>query len=347
MTVFGLLIVASLLGGGITWLSLKYFINYLIRKEIVDRPNERTLHLGTVPRGGGLIIIAVLFIALLCAALFSQRSITFAALSTLVLLWGGVSWWDDHKDIAPHYRFVFQALFAAITVALFGRVTNIQITEDIWFTIPIALGALLTFVGIVWMANLYNFMDGMDGMAASQSIIASITLSFWFWQVGDMALSSVCAVLAASCYAFLCWNWRPAKVFMGDVGSVTLGAFFATLLVIGVTRYDFPVISFLLLFSVFISDASLTISRRIIRGDTFWLPHRTHYYQRLANIGISHTKIVLGAVMIMLLTSLIASLSMSYRDMIPYLVLFTLIMVVSTLLWVVHLEAKSESVNDE
>ena len=322
-----------------SWLSLRALIGYLVRKNIVDAPNDRSLHQGTVPRGGGLVIVASVLLALVCVAVTSGRYPMFLGLFLLVLLWAILSWCDDRFDLSPALRFGAQIGIAILTIVAYGWVTQAQLAVDLsinfaWF------GAVCTVIGSVWFANLYNFMDGLDGLAAAQTIIAATTIAFWFWQAGDLSMTVVCVVLAASAYGFLLLNWQPAKIFMGDVGSITLGAFFASLLVIGVTRYQIPVVSFVLLFSVFIVDASLTLCRRIVRGEKFWLPHRTHYYQRLAVLGVSHARVVFAAMVLMLLCSLIATLCVAYRDIIGTAILLVLGLMVSALVSVVYIERK-------
>lgn len=332
-----LLIGACLLCVATSYLGLKALIGYLTNQDIVDRPNDRTLHKGAIPRGGGLIIVAHWLGALVLAALLSGRYQMFAGLMLVSLMWAILSWWDDRHNLSPRIRFGTQTLIAILTILAFGWVTKAHLGYG--FTLSFGwFGAFCTVFGVLWMANLYNFMDGMDGLAAAQTIIGSITIGFWFWQAQDLWFALVCAVLAASSYGFLLWNWHPAKIFMGDVGSVTLGAVFATLLIIGSTRYDFPVVSFILVFGVFIVDSSVTLSRRMLRGESFWLPHRTHYYQRLAALGIAHNKIVLAAIVIMLLCSLNATLCLLYRDMIGLAIIAELALLFSVAATVVLLE---------
>ncbi|RBP48442.1 glycosyltransferase family 4 protein [Arenicella xantha] len=292
----------------VAWLATRFLIAYLIRSSMVDVPNERTLHQGSVPRGGGIVMVVTAALGLFGVGVWTDSLLFYGILAGLLSAWGILGWYDDRHDLSPKIRFIVQFCLALLTVAAFGWVNQIGWLYLGWF------GAVVSVLGILWMANLYNFMDGMDGLAASQSIIASITLAFWFYMANNLALAVVCGLVAASSYGFLLWNWRPAKVFMGDVGSVTLGAFFATMIIIAVTRHDYPVLSLVLIFAVFVSDASVTIARRIWHREKIWLPHRTHYYQRLATHGVSHAKIVCGAIIMMLICSLIATLSVLYRD---------------------------------
>lgn len=327
------IIIAIIVVAGLSWWSLGYLIKMLVRKEIVDRPNERTLHQGVVPRGGGLVIVAALLLGLLLCTFFSGQSLFFGTLTLLMFSWATLSWVDDNRDLSPRLRLFIQLFLATITILAFGWVENILSIKLAWF------GLALSLVGIVWMANLYNFMDGIDGLAGSQSVVASITLSFWFYISGASFLALLCLVLSASSYGFVLRNWRPAQIFMGDVGSITLGAFFGTLIIIGVSRYDMSVLSFVSLFAVFIVDASVTILRRASRGEKIWLPHRQHYYQRLATAGYDHSKIVLAAVCLMVLCSVLATIGMAYHDMIVVSTMSTCVLLV-VVLGVVHFLVK-------
>lgn len=318
----------------ISWLTIKFLIGFLHSRDLLDRPNERTLHHGAVPRGGGIVIAGSILAGALAMALVSGRVAFFGGLGLLVFGWAALAWRDDLQDLSPRFRLIAQTVLALLTISAFGWINTFAGIPLGWF------GAVLTVLGIVWLANLYNFMDGMDGLAASQSIIASITLSFWFYMAANTELAIICLVAAASSYAFLLWNWHPAKIFMGDVGSITLGAFFATLIVIAANRHGFSVISMLLIFAVFIADATITIVLRAKRGEKVWLPHRSHFYQRLAHTGISHAKIVSAAITLMVLCSLISTITVLYHDMIAAGVLLVLAIIIGAVSWVKWYESK-------
>lgn len=317
---------------GITWFSVRWLIDRLLAKNIVDRPNERTLHQGVVPRGGGLVIVACLLSALAIMAAVSGRSPLFTCLAVLTCSWACLSWWDDKLDLSAKFRFLVQLFICVLTILALGWVTHV-------FDFSLfGLGPVFSVIGLLWMANLYNFMDGLDGLAASQTIIGSISLAFWFFMSGDQQLSIICVVLAASSYGFLLWNWSPAKIFMGDVGSISIGGFFGTLFIIGVTRHDLPITSFLALFGVFIADATVTILVRVWRREKIWLPHRQHFYQRLANSGYSHSNIALSGTVLMTICSVFATLGVIYRDMIAYSLIATVLVLGITAVLIVFLE---------
>lgn len=297
----------------LSWYAVNRLIVILTERQVIDTPNDRTLHKGSIPRGGGLAIVALILLSLAVIGALSMRYFMFAGIFISVLAWSSLSWLDDRFDLSPQRRWFVQCVFATLSVMAFGVVDTVHLSNERYLLLPI-VGFLISIIGVLWLTNLYNFMDGMDGLAASQTIIASSTLVFWFWQYGDQSLAIISLVLASASYGFLLHNWHPAKIFLGDVGSVTIGAFFSTMLLIAVSRYDMPVISFIILFGVFVADASLTILKRLIQREKIWLPHRSHYYQRLAALGFSHSKIVIGLIVMMTISSLIATTTLIYRD---------------------------------
>ncbi len=327
--VFGMIFAAVFTA---SWLSLKWLVGYLRDKQIVDRPNSRSMHQGDIPRGGGLVIVFMIIMATLILAIFDERSLFFFTFTLLIVGWAALSWADDRLDLMPMLRLGVQVMLAVATVFLFGWIDRL-----LGYQLGV-FGPILSVLGVLWMANLNNFMDGMDGLAASQAIVASITLGIWFLYLGDVQLAIICLVIFSASYAFLFWNWRPAKIFMGDVGSITVGAIYATLIILAANRHDLPILSLLLIFAVFIVDATITILNRIRRGEQFWLPHRSHFYQRAGLLGISHAKIVMIAICLMTLCSLFASLSVLYRDIIALLLVVPLFLLFVVGYWVTRLE---------
>ena len=327
----------------LSWWLTKKLTMLLRQHNIVDTANQRSMHQGSVPRGGGLVTLILLFITLLGLLAVDSRTVLLLGLIVTLLLWGGLSWWDDVHNLPHRLRLVAHGVFALLGVAAYGWVTRIELATGVVLDIN-SLGLMAAFIsalGIVWMANLTNFMDGMDGLGAGQIIIASITLAAWFAHYGDLSLTLLCLVLSASMYGFLLCNWRPAEIFMGDVGSVTLGAFLTTLMIILVTRYHVPILAALMVFAIFIADASLTLLRRLIAREPIFQAHRSHYYQRLANLGIEHQKIVISAYIAMILCSLLASLVVSSQIMIAYALLAVVVLVVVCVRVVLCLEANA------
>jgi len=326
---------------GTSWMAVGKLINVLIGRDIVDSANKRSMHKGVIPRGGGLVIVAALLLSTIFWAVFSDRPVFFICLTFILLGWASLSWLDDKHDLSPLFRGGVQLALASLTVFLFGWVNSV-----FGFELG-ALGPLICVVGIVWMANLNNFMDGMDGLAASQSIIANITLGLWFFFLGDVELACVCLVATAATYGFLLWNWHPAKIFMGDVGSITLGAFYGCLIVIGSDRHDIPIIPLLLIFGVFIFDATYTLFKRAVKREKFWLPHRTHWYQRAGLALIPHNRVVLAAAVLMCFCSLFATISLLNPVYSMHMVSLTLAMLIMVCFVILRAEKSSNTNNNK
>jgi UDP-N-acetylmuramyl pentapeptide phosphotransferase/UDP-N-acetylglucosamine-1-phosphate transferase len=158
---------------------------------------------------------------------------------------------------------------------------------------------LLTVLYVVWMVNLYNFMDGMDGFAGGMALFGFAALAILGWRAGDPAFALTAACIAAAAAGFLTSNFPPARIFLGDVGSSTLGLLAAGLSLWGASAGRFPLWVAGLAFSPFIVDATWTLARRISRGERVWEAHRTHHYQRLVLAGWGHRKTVLRGYVLM------------------------------------------------
>lgn len=335
-----IIVTLVLLVMGMSWWSLHFLRSYLIARSMVDEPNHRTLHQGAIPRGGGIVPIALLTLSFCAMAFWSTRALTFMAFAGLLSGWALLGWWDDKHDLPALPRLLCQLALSLCGVWLLGYVAELQFSHTLvvqlgWF------GGLLTVIGVLWFANLTNFMDGMDGLAAGQSIIASITLGFWFQVAGDWELAVCCTILAAACYGFLQYNWHPASLFLGDVGSVSLGAVFGILIVYLNTRHDVPIVCSIILFAVFVTDATVTLFRRLRRGEKIWEPHRSHFYQRLAALGFKHSHIVIAYMGLMVVCSVLASLGVADRDSILPLIGLTFGILGLAMIYVTRLEIRA------
>lgn len=167
---------------------------------------------------------------------------------------------------------------------------------------------LLCVLWIVWMANLYNFMDGIDGISAVETIILGAVTSYWFATAGVISFAIICIAAAGAALGFLRWNWSPAKIFMGDVGSLALGAFFAIIAVIGTVGVGLPFVAFLILYAVYLADSGITLLHRMIKGEKWWQAHRSHFYQRAVQSGFSHAQVSLAVMMLNIILAVLASL---------------------------------------
>jgi Fuc2NAc and GlcNAc transferase len=146
-------------------------------------------------------------------------------------------------------------------------------------------------IGIVWAINLYNFMDGIDGLAAGEAASVGVAAAVLLWLVGAPGLGALSLLLAAAAGGFLVWNWHPARIFMGDVGSAALGYAFGALAAASERAGAIPAVVWLLLLGVFFGDATLTVVRRLLRREPIFRAHRSHAYQRAPQAGLSHARV--------------------------------------------------------
>jgi UDP-N-acetylmuramyl pentapeptide phosphotransferase/UDP-N-acetylglucosamine-1-phosphate transferase len=222
-----------------------------------------------------------------------------AAITVSVFIVAGVSFLDDRYSIAPGYRIIAHAL--AATAIFYGGfyLQKLEVLGISWQW-SYAMGAVISVLYTVWMINLYNFMDGMDGFAGGMAVFGFGTFAVMGWMAGHDAFFIVSLIIAASSAGFLVFNFPPARIFMGDVGSSALGLLAATLSLWGARDGIFPFWIAVLVFSPFIIDATVTLLRRLMRREKLWQAHKTHYYQKLVQTGWGHRKTVLLEYAIML-----------------------------------------------
>jgi len=240
----------------------------------LDRPNERSLHEGPVPRVGGLGMMAG---ALLAFALLRAEPL----LAALVLALAVVSFLDDRSHLPIGVRFAAHAAAAIVFVAL-----AMPDLHPIWQAAAV--------LAVIWTTNLYNFMDGSDGLAGGMALFGFAAYALGAWLAGDGIFAALAASVAAAAAAFLPFNFPPARAFMGDAGSIPLGFLAATLGLLGWREGYWPVWFPVLVFSPFVLDASVTLARRVLRGERFWVAHKIHYYQRLVQLGWGHRNTALA-----------------------------------------------------
>jgi Fuc2NAc and GlcNAc transferase len=195
---------------------------------------------------------------------------------------------------------------AAWVLYWLGGLTHV----DVGYIIPIFniswVRNLLAFIGIVWMINLYNFMDGVDGLAAIEAISVSLFAGGLLLLQGSTGMAMLCLVIALSVGGFLMWNWPPAKIFMGDVGSGFLGLVFGTIAIVSENSYPMPLFVWLLLLGVFVIDATATLIWRVCQGEKWYKAHRTHVYQLAVQAGYTHKQVTLTVLGINMVLALLA-----------------------------------------
>lgn len=260
------------------WLALAWLLR---RNRLpMDHPNERSLHATPTPRVGGLGIMAGVLAAALWLGDTALLPVTLGAFALAV-----VSVLDDARGLPVRVRFLAHFVAAA------GCLLALGLTG--W-------ALLAGTLAVVWVTNLYNFMDGSDGLAGGMAAIGFGALGLAAWLGDAPGLAAFCAAIAAAALAFLRFNFPPARVFMGDAGSIPLGFMAASLGILGALQHAWPWLFPLLVFSPFVVDASVTLARRALRGERIWEAHRSHYYQRAVLLGASHRQIAFAAYALML-----------------------------------------------
>ena len=253
------------------------------RRLPLDQPNERSLHVTPVPRIGGLALIP----ALACGWLLLPATVPAAIWLPLALVFS-ISCVDDVVGLSAVLRLGVH-MAAAIICAV-----GLMHTEFSWGAIVVAT------LAIAWMTNLFNFMDGSDGLAGGMALIGFGAYAAAAAMAGYDALALVCLAVSAASAAFLGFNFHPARVFLGDAGSIPLGFLAAALGVQGWIEGVWPFWFPLVVFSAFIVDATVTLARRAMRGARIWQAHREHYYQRLVRHGWGHRHTALAEYAVMM-----------------------------------------------
>ncbi len=304
--------------------------NVLVKRALVDIPNERSSHTVPVPRGGGLAILAVLLPGMILTGILQGNLITYAGIIVGVVVLAAVSWLDDSKGASVRMRLSLHLFAACIGTLAFG-------TDATLFAgaLPFWLDRLLMILGWTWFTNLYNFMDGIDGITCAETVALATGTCLLMTATGitDPFVSMLTLLLTGACLGFLVLNWQPAKIFLGDVGSVPLG--FLTgfiLLSLAVKGYFIPA---LILPLYYLADSGITIMKRAMRGEKVWEAHRQHFYQRAAQGG-QHDKTVY-----LIVFANVALISLSLTAVTnPQLGLGLAVAVVAILLWKMHKTAQ-------
>ena len=264
----------------------------LSRRAILDHPNPRSSHAVPTPRGGGLALIAVLLPAWGLVALLAPGG-SPKALWPLgaALVLAAVSWRDDLAGLPALPRIL--AHIAAVAVGLLALAGEGPIFQGL---LPLPLDRAAAGLMWLWFLNLFNFMDGIDGIAGGETAALGVGAASVAWLAAlapSVALYGLTA--AAAALGFLWWNWHPARIFLGDVGSVPLGYLLAWLLLDLASHGAWAAALILPLY--YMADASLTLLVRLLRGERVWRAHREHFYQQAAQGGLSHAQVV-GAILL-------------------------------------------------
>lgn len=282
---------------------------------LTDHPNARSLHQKSVPRSGGIAVIIGATLPLLVLWWFGWSASTWAGLAMAMVLVASVSLWDDFGHVSWWLRFLIHGVASWVLMAGGLVWASLDLPGLAW-SFPMPLAWILTFLFVVWMINLFNFMDGMDGFAGGMALFGFGALAMLGWRGGEPLFGLTAACIAAAGVGFLTHNFPPARIFLGDIGSSSLGLAAAGLSLWGVKLGLFPLWVPLLAFSPFIVDATWTFFGRLFKGERVWEAHRSHHYQRLALAGWGHRKTVLRSYLVMggAAACAIASPSLSSQD---------------------------------
>lgn len=273
--------------------------------RLLDIPNERSSHSQPTPRGGGLAIAVTALGGIIIAAMLHWIDWNLAiALSGGGALIATVGFVDDHKSLSALTRFAVQFFSAGWAMYWVGGLPALSIGNA---TLPLGvLGTGLGIIGIVWAINLYNFVDGIDGLAAGEAITTGVIGGLILIAMGQVGLAMVALLIAAANLGFLPLNWAPAKLFMGDVGSGMLGYLFAVLAIASENARAVPLLIWVLLLGAFVFDATVTLCRRIARGEKWYHAHHSHAYQRMVQAGRSHAQVSATVLIINLVLAILA-----------------------------------------
>jgi UDP-N-acetylmuramyl pentapeptide phosphotransferase/UDP-N-acetylglucosamine-1-phosphate transferase len=275
------------------------FCNPASRLHVLDHPNERSLHSRPTPRSGGVAMFFALCTAVGLWGIAAGLPVVLYGLCGGASLVAAVSFLDDSKGLPVSVRLPGHLVAAALLVLGGLSLPALLLPGIVWLW-PEWFGAIISLLFLVWMINLYNFMDGMDGFAAGMAVIGFGTFALLGFLAGNPDFVALNLMIVAAVAGFLWFNFPPARIFMGDTGSSLLGLLAGGLSIYGAREGVFPFWVALLVFSPFMVDATVTLLRRLSRGERVWQAHKSHYYQRLVQSGWSHKKTVLYEYVLML-----------------------------------------------
>jgi len=277
----------------LTWVLRRY----ALASSLMDIPNERSSHSVPTPRGGGVAIV-LSFLAVL-PLLGVLQLLPWSFVIGIVGAGSGVAvlgFLDDHGHIAARWRLLGHFSSAAWALYWLGGLPLVQVFG---YAFDLGLiGNVLAAVYIVWLLNLYNFMDGIDGIASVEAVCVCLGGALLYVLLGATNLALVPVLLAASVAGFLCWNFPPARIFMGDAGSGFLGLVLAVLSLQAAWFKSDLLWSWIILLGVFVVDATFTLLRRLLRGDKVYEAHRSHAYQYASRQFAGHRPVTLSVLLI-------------------------------------------------
>ncbi|MBT7943079.1 MAG: glycosyltransferase family 4 protein [Alphaproteobacteria bacterium] len=259
-------------------------------RDILDHPNERSSHSTPTPKGAGIAVIGCIAMAWLAVAWLGPLAGTTSAIIVAALALGVMSWFDDLRGLGPFSRLLAQIIAVTFVMSLAWAA---PLPEEGFFggLLPVGWDVVVAGIIWVWFINLFNFMDGIDGLAGVETAAIGIGVAIVAAIAGLAPLLGVFGIiLTAAALGFLWWNWHPAKIFLGDVGSVPLGFLLGWLLLQLAANGQGAAALILPLY--YLGDATITLLRRGLRGEKVWQAHREHFYQQATSRGLGHAEVV-------------------------------------------------------
>lgn len=310
---------------------------------IADVPNDRSLHVIPTPRNGGLGVLFAIITGWLTSWIFGYVDNTQASVGAITLGLAVLGYFDDRFDLRSSIRFAAHFAAAGFAIFVLGPIESIRLP---WIPeIQLGFTAIpFTLLFIVWMINLYNFMDGMDGFAGGMTFFGFTTLAVLFAMQSSTENAINTLVPAAAASGFLLYNFPPAKIFLGDAGSTAIGFLSATSMMVAAQETAIPIWVSVMIFSPFIIDATVTLLTRVLKKEKFWTAHRTHYYQRLVTSGLSHKKVVACEYLLMFTVSCLGIVAVFTTSFQPILFFVWLLIFSFAGFWVNRLTASNREV---
>ncbi len=267
----------------ISVLTIKFSLIIIAKTNTIDTPNERSNHFDPTPKGAGIGIILSLLIVYYIFLPINDLIFTSSILSLCLM-----SFINDNINISIIFRLFIHILLSLFVLMFWQPLLNLSLLNDI---IPNWLGTILIILFIIWMTNLYNFMDGIDGISCVQCIIIGIGVgSCLFYSEGINKIENLLSgFLVGSSIAFLIWNWHPARVFLGDAGSIPIG-FINAILALLLFKNGFWYVA-LILNNYYLADSSITLIKRIMKKEKPWQAHKSHFYQKAIKNGNTHSNV--------------------------------------------------------
>jgi Fuc2NAc and GlcNAc transferase len=331
ITLFNILLLFSFFVVSIV--SLFVYKKIAIKFQILDYPTARSSHRSPRPRGSGIVFVFLWFIFLLFFLRIKYLHIYGWAIIPSAVLTVIIAFLDDLWCVSAKWRLLVYFIAAILSVIWLKGFPMIDLGVRL---LPVGIvGSILAVIAIVWSINLYNFMDGIDGLAALEAVFVFGMGGYFLWMMGGYSLAMLSFGLVSIMLGFLMWNFPPAKMFMGDAGSTFLGFLIPVFSFFGEKFYHLPALLWAMLYGFFIFDASITLIRRMIYDVKWYEPHRLHAFQRLQLKHASHHKALTVIFFVNCVVSTLAFLAFCFQR---YLLIYLGIEIVFLLLFYIWVE---------